>query len=116
MINNAYDVCFNCNIFKHFANECQYEKIINHLVIDFGRKAIELFRSNVITNINDLVSYLNIIDDTIFSNINEEQLIKWIKYLNKLNIKGTNIIDINNINIDEFIIKTCVAFDRKLNS
>jgi hypothetical protein len=107
MINNASDICFNCQLPGHFIGNCQYDAIKNIEIVMMRNKIIDNCKQicdSEFLNVNEMQNILIITDPIIFSGIDTNKIIKICNKINILNINGIEKLDINNIYYLDFAI------------
>jgi len=121
MINNASDKCFNCHMSGHFTNKCPYDDINNNDMLILKNKIIDMCKSYDLDNtlcidIIDLKNILCNVDEIIFNNITEDNIVKLCIKINKSSIKGINKIayQFGIINYIDFSIGLIVLLNKKL--
>ena len=116
MINNASDKCFNCGDDNHFTTKCPYDNINNYNMLILKYKFIAQclkYEDNTVP-INELKDILIDIDNKIFKNIIENDILKLCKRINKRKFKGVDEIEYENINYMDFINGLIMLFDGML--
>lgn len=113
MINSANDTCFQCNFDGHSSYKCPYLQTSN-VFLNTRNKIIDYCNeiSNRYVHLDLFVEILEMVDDKLFHDIDEEQVQKIAKHINKQNYANVkvHIID-NKINYKNFAIGLTYILD-----
>lgn len=117
MINNASDICFNCQLPGHYIGNCSYDALTNVEVVIMRNKIInncKLMSNSEFLDVVKLRDILIITDPIIFSGIDVGKIIKICNKINNSNINGIEKLDVDNIYYMHFAIGLAVLCDKKL--